>query len=197
MKHKTRPAGLLLGAALLALSVGVHAHGPSGPSGGHSRGGEVRSSADQEQQPWGRAGQARAVTRTVDITLSDRMRFIPDRLEVRQGETLRLRFRNEGALLHEFVLGTPQSLAEHAEQMLKFPGMEHEAPYMAHVQPGGVGEIVWTFNRAGEFGFACLIAGHSQAGMVGHLTVQPGPQGRRSDPGQHSKKEHEHAEHRH
>jgi plastocyanin len=27
------------------------------------------------------------------------------------------------------------------------------------------------FNRPGEFDFACLIAGHYQAGMVGKITV--------------------------
>ncbi|CKT70589.1 Uncharacterized copper-binding protein [Mycobacterium tuberculosis] len=42
---------------------------------------------------------------------------------------------------------------------------------MAHVAPGKTGEIVWTFNRAGEFDFACLIAGHYQAGMVGKVKV--------------------------
>ena len=45
--------------------------------------------------------------------------------------------------------------------------MEHDEPYMAHVAPGKTGEIVWSFNRAGEFDFACLIPGHYQAGMVG------------------------------
>jgi uncharacterized cupredoxin-like copper-binding protein len=49
--------------------------------------------------------------------------------------------------------------------------MEHEEPYMAHVSPGKTGEIVWTFNKAGNFDFACLIAGHYQAGMVGKITV--------------------------
>ena len=39
------------------------------------------------------------------------------------------------------------------------------------VAPGKVGEIVWTFNRPGRFEFACLIAGHFQAGMVGTITV--------------------------
>lgn len=44
---------------------------------------------------------------------------------------------------------------------------------MVHVPPGWTGEILWTFNRAGEFGFACLIAGHYQAGMVGKVSVRP------------------------
>jgi uncharacterized cupredoxin-like copper-binding protein len=55
--------------------------------------------------------------------------------------------------------------------MVKFPGMEHDEPYMAHVPAGKTGEIVWTFNRAGEFDFACLIPGHYQAGMVGKVRV--------------------------
>jgi uncharacterized cupredoxin-like copper-binding protein len=33
--------------------------------------------------------------------------------------------------------------------------------------------MVWNFNRAGTFEFACLIAGHYQAGMVGRITVTP------------------------
>ena len=63
--------------------------------------------------------------------------------------------------------------AKHADLMVKFPNMEHDEPYMAHVPPGKTGEIVWTFNRAGEFEFACLIAGHYQGGMVGTIMVAP------------------------
>ena len=36
---------------------------------------------------------------------------------------------------------------------------------------GKSGEIVWKFNRAGSFDFACLIAGHYQAGMAGTVSV--------------------------
>jgi uncharacterized cupredoxin-like copper-binding protein len=42
---------------------------------------------------------------------------------------------------------------------------------MAHIAPGKMGEIIWTFNRPGEFDFACLIAGHYQSGMVGKINV--------------------------
>ena len=64
--------------------------------------------------------------------------------------------------------------------MVKFPNMEHDEPYMAHVKPGESGEIVWTFNRPGDFDFACLIAGHYQAGMVGKIKVAPAGNGRPS-----------------
>jgi uncharacterized cupredoxin-like copper-binding protein len=50
--------------------------------------------------------------------------------------------------------------------------MAHDEPYMAHVPPGQTRDIVWTFNRAGTFEFACLIAGHYQAGMKGSITVE-------------------------
>ena len=125
----------------------------------------------KEQKDWGIAGDAKAVTRTIEVHMSDAMRFTPALIEVRAGETVRLMHRNDGKVLHEFVLGTKPELDAHAALMLKFPNMEHDEPYMAHVAPGKTGEIVWTFNRAGEFDFACLIPGHYQAGMVGKLRV--------------------------
>ncbi|MCX7277634.1 MAG: plastocyanin/azurin family copper-binding protein, partial [Burkholderiales bacterium] len=59
----------------------------------------------------------------------------------------------------------------HAAMMAKFPNMEHDEPHMAHVGAGQTGTLVWTFNRVGSFDFACLIAGHYQAGMTGKITV--------------------------
>jgi len=124
-----------------------------------------------EEKAFGKAGDPKNVTRTISFTMSDKMRFTPSKITVKQGETIRFVARNEGKIMHEFVIGTMKELKEHAEQMKKFPGMEHEEPYMAHVAPGKTGEIVWQFTKAGEFDFACLIAGHFDAGMVGKITV--------------------------
>jgi len=125
----------------------------------------------KEQTPWGIAGVAKAATRTVQVSMSDQMRFTPDHIEVRQGKTVKFVVRNNGKLMHEFVIGTQAELDKHAALMLRFPDMEHDEPYMAHVGPGKTGQIIWTFNRAGDFDFACLIAGHYQAGMVGKIRV--------------------------
>jgi uncharacterized cupredoxin-like copper-binding protein len=152
-------------AALLAIGGGAAAHGEKA----HAPTGVVK----KEQKPWGIAGDAKAAKRTIAIGMSDDMRFTPDRIEVRQGETVRFVVRNAGKVMHEFVIGTKQELEEHAALMVKFPTMEHDEPYMAHVPPGKSGEIVWTFNRVGEFDFACLIAGHFSAGMVGRIKVLP------------------------
>lgn len=127
----------------------------------------------KEQKDWGIAGDAKAATRTIEVAMLDTMRFAPDRIEVKQGETVRFVVRNDGKVLHELVIGTKPELDKHAAMMVKFPGMEHDEPYMAHVAAGKRGELVWTFNRAGDFDFACLIAGHYQAGMVGKIRVVP------------------------
>jgi uncharacterized cupredoxin-like copper-binding protein len=128
----------------------------------------------KEQKDWGIAGDAKNAKRSIAVGMADNMRFTPDRIQVRQGETLKFVVRNTGKVMHEFVIGTKAENAQHAEMMAKFPNMEHDEPYMAHVPPGKTGEIVWTFNRAGEFEFACLIAGHYQAGMVGTVQVTSG-----------------------
>jgi uncharacterized cupredoxin-like copper-binding protein len=142
----------------------AHAHGDKTHS-------PASSTVRKEQKPWGIAGDARAVSRTIEIRMSDQMRFEPDRIEVRQGETIRFVHKNAGKVKHEFVLGTKKELDEHAALMKKFPDMEHDEPYMAHVDPNKSGEIAWTFNRAGDFDFACLIPGHYEAGMVGKVKV--------------------------
>ncbi len=125
----------------------------------------------QEQKDWGIAGDARDARRTIDVRMLDTMRFEPPHVSVRLNETIRFNIRNTGRQMHEFVLGTKHENEAHAQLMLKFPDMEHDEPYMAHVPPGKAGRIVWHFNRAGTFEFACLIAGHYQAGMTGTIVV--------------------------
>lgn len=156
--------------AALALSVAV----PSLMAHGEAHGDKVKTKSVatvKEQKPWGIAGDAKSVLRTIEVRMTDDMRFSPDRIQVKQGETVRFVMRNMGKMLHEMVIGTQQDLDQHAAMMLKFPDMEHDEPYMTHVKPGQRGQIVWNFNRPGEFQFACLVAGHYQAGMVGTIGV--------------------------
>ena len=120
----------------------------------------------------GQQGDPKKVTRTIRVGMSDKMRFDPESITVKKGETIRFIVANKGAVLHEMVLGTPQALKEHAELMKKHPGMEHDEPNMTHVKPGATGDIVWQFTKAGDFQFACLIPGHFEAGMVGKVSVK-------------------------
>jgi len=162
-------AALLAGAPLAPVA---SAHTQSHQDHGKPGAAGAAAAAQVVETAFGRSGDPAKVTRTIRIDMRDTMRFAPDAIEVRKGETVRLEIVNAGGMLHELVIGTDAELDEHAELMKKFPGMEHDEPYMAHVEPGKAGQIVWQFTKAGEFRFACLIPGHYEAGMVGRITVR-------------------------
>lgn len=126
-----------------------------------------------EETPFGREGDPKKVTRTINVDMSDTMRFAPSELAVKRGETVRFRVKNSGKVMHEMVLGTMDDLKAHAEMMKKHPGMEHDEPYMAHVAPGKTETMVWQFTKAGEFYYGCLVPGHFEAGMIGKVMVKP------------------------
>ena len=125
-----------------------------------------------EPKPFGIAADPGKAKRTIRVGMSDGMRFTPAAITVKQGETVRFVAHNKGKVLHEMVLGTMDELKEHAELMRKFPGMEHDEPHMAHVNPGKSGEIGWRFTKAGTYYFGCLIPGHFEAGMIGKIVVE-------------------------
>jgi uncharacterized cupredoxin-like copper-binding protein len=154
-------APLILSSALAA------AHGDS-----HSSAHKKVNALSREERSFGKQGDPNAASRTVKVEMGDDMRFSPSSLTVSQGETVRFVITNRGAAMHEMVLGTMEELKEHGELMKRFPEMEHDEPYMAHVAPGKTEEIVWKFTNPGQFHFGCLIPGHFESGMVGSITVK-------------------------
>jgi len=151
---------------ILFASGAVRAHGDE----------EEHNSAAQHEDHaagLGRPGNPKKINRTIEITMSDAMRFNPASVSIKRGETIRFLLKNEGKLKHEMVLGTIRELKEHAALMLKFPEMEHADPNQASVEPGKTGELIWQFTKSGTFDFACLQPGHYDAGMKGLLTVTP------------------------
>jgi uncharacterized cupredoxin-like copper-binding protein len=158
MTHRSTSIALLLAlsAALpSAMAAGAHA-------GGH------------DDTAIGEPGQANNATRSVQIDMSDAMRFSPASIDAKQGETIRFIVRNAGKLKHELVLGTAKALKAHNDLMKKHPEMEHADPNMVTVAPGQTGEVVWRFTKAGKVDFACLQPGHFEAGMKGLVRVAAG-----------------------
>lgn len=158
----------LLSAATLALAF---LPGLASAHGNEKHGNKGPRPISAEEHAWGRQGDPKKATRTIAIDMSDAMRFSPAEVRVKRGETVRFVVRNKGAAMHEMVIGTLEELKAHGELMKKFPGMEHDEPYMAHVAPGKAEEIVWSFTKAGEFHYGCLVPGHFDAGMVGRIVV--------------------------
>ncbi len=125
----------------------------------------------EEETAYGKPGHATEVTRTIEVSMGDDMRFKPDKLDIKQGEIIRFKLKNTGTMPHEMVLGTADEIREHAEMMKQMPNMQHTDPNMVRVQPSQTGEIIWDFDLAGDFEYACLIPGHREAGMKGAIHV--------------------------
>lgn len=117
------------------------------------------------------------VDRTQEIRMNDEMRFIPDRIQVRAGETLRLQVFNDGKIPHELVIGADEEIARHAEEMRKGGSPDthsHGTGVSIDLGPGQRGELVVRFAQAATLQMACLIPGHYQAGMKGKVQVLEG-----------------------
>ena len=138
---------------------------------------------------FGAPGNADEVDRTIEVALED-VYFEPESISVKAGETVRFVLTNNGELVHEFNIGTPQMHAEHQEEMQMMVDhgvleadkinfemmkmemedghtMEHDDPNSALLEPKAKGEIIWKFDKAMELEFACNIPGHYDAGMAG------------------------------
>jgi uncharacterized cupredoxin-like copper-binding protein len=151
-----KPSCFLLASIVLAAS--------SAFAGGKHAGGHGEMSI-------GEPGVAAKVTRTIQVDAADNMRFTPESVSVKKGETIRFVIKNSGKIQHEFSLGTEKDLKEHYEMMKKFPEMEHEEPNQVSLKPGQQGEVIWRFTKAGVVNFACLHVGHYEAGMKGEVKV--------------------------
>ena len=149
---------------------------------------EHHSHDDHGQADFGMAGDPSKVTRTIKLSMGDNFRFTPDNISIKQGETIKFVVANMGKIQHEMVIGTLKGIQEHAEMMKQMPGMQHTDPNMISVKPNNKGEIVWTFNKSGQFDFACLQPGHYEAGMKGKLMVIAD----NSQPATKAVKEHDH-----
>lgn len=148
-----------------AVATGLHAAQARAPQD------HKAAPAGAKQEDWGIAGDPRAARRTIEVAVGDAMRFTPSKLQVREGETVRFVVVNRGRQPHEFVVGTRKVLDAHAALMRRFPQMDHDDASAVRVAPGRRKTLAWTFNRPGEFSFACLVPGHYEAGMTGTVKV--------------------------
>ena len=145
---------------------------PAVASHGHDPG-EGHSHADDTA--YGKPGDPKKPARVVQVVFREddgRMLFLPDRLKFKKGEQIRFQLRNNGAVDHEFVVGTVEENLKHMKDMEKNPDMEHDDPNAKRLKPKATGEILWQFTKAGTFDFSCLIPGHRQAGMFGTIVVE-------------------------
>lgn len=119
--------------------------------------------------------------RTIDVTMSDNA-FQPTQLQVNPGETVTLRFKNDGKVTHEAILGDDaMQMAHHAEMTASTEGMAHDG--MGHdgmsetsadavtVEAGKAGELTHRFTESGTVLIGCHEPGHWEAGMKAVIKI--------------------------
>lgn len=103
-------------------------------------------------------GPAGAHAGLVEIAMEE-MRFDPNRIDARVGDTLTLRVVNRGAQRHDLSF-----------QSIHMPSL---AGREAILEPGQSMTLTLTFDQVGEHAFSCTISGHAAAGMTGAVFVRP------------------------
>ena len=100
--------------------------------------------------------------RLVHIDMSDKLKFDPSSLVVAKGETIHFVITNSGTVTHELALGPADKVA--ADQIDGTVVVEAD-----EIEAGMAKDLVYTFDGAGPYGFACHEPGHFEAGMVGTI----------------------------
>jgi uncharacterized cupredoxin-like copper-binding protein len=152
-------------------------------------GGDSDGEAETDGQS---AGGLASDTGTINIEMRDN-EFAPDRIEVSEGETVRLVFRNRGSVTHDAVIGDEAAQQAHEMEMREaeetgddgMGDMEHGTESetsddggMAHgtdgggseesaitVEPGEQGELSYTFTAGDDVLIGCHEEGHYADGM--------------------------------
>jgi Cu+-exporting ATPase len=150
----------LVGIAVLALAIGVAALTFA----------RAQMSSTSPEMGMAAPVDARAVSRTIQVSTTDTLRFSPDVLTVRSGETIAFEISNAGALPHEFFVGTPAEQQAHEREMASGAPM-HAEPGQIDVPAGATVRLVYTFDRPGTLEYGCHVAGHYAAGMRGAITI--------------------------
>jgi uncharacterized cupredoxin-like copper-binding protein len=169
-------ARMLILAAFALIPVAASAHDDADrgamPGTTHGRAEGGLSADGGNAHGAGKPGDPKKASRTIQVVMSDDMKFTPAKVNVKRGETIRFVIRNAGQIKHEMIIGSTAELKEHAEMMRRMPGMEHAEANQVTLDPGKSGELIWQFAKVGAFQFACLQPGHFEAGMMGKVSVK-------------------------
>jgi len=161
-------AGILLIAAAAALGSGPGSLSGQaapwgvGPGGMMGFGAANVSSALDPGSPGFVAGTT-AAPRVVRIIASDALRFYPDVVTVKQGETITFEVTTMGMRSHEFMVGPAADVAADKEGTAE----------VADIGMMSTKSLTYAFNGSGPFAFACHAPGHYEAGMRGAIIVVP------------------------
>jgi plastocyanin len=133
-----------------------------GPGGMMGFGAANVGSAPDPGSPGFVAGTSSA-PRVVRIIASDALRFSPDTVTVKAGETVTFEVTTMGMRSHEFMVGPAADVAVDTAG----------TPEVADIAMMQTRSLTYAFDGPGPFAFACHTPGHYEAGMAGTIVVVP------------------------
>lgn len=110
--------------------------------------------------------------RTVQVEMTDELRFEPAEFTFQAGETVRFEVTNAGQIVHEFLIGDEAAQDEFEMEMSEGDGMAHDTDAGVSVEPGESETFEYTFAEAGELLAGCHEPGHYDGGMKATITVE-------------------------
>jgi uncharacterized cupredoxin-like copper-binding protein len=110
--------------------------------------------------------------RTVQVEMTDELRFEPAEFTVPAGQPLRFEVTNAGEIVHEFLIGDEAAQEEFEMEMSGGNGMQHDTDAGVSVEPGQTETFDYTFEDAGELLAGCHEPGRYDGGMVATITVE-------------------------
>jgi uncharacterized cupredoxin-like copper-binding protein len=117
-------------------------------------------------------GHSAAAVRSVEVSMTDELRFEPDEFTVAAGETVRFVVTNTGESVHEFLIGDEGQQAEFEAQMSAGEEMDHDIRRGVSVDPGQTETFDYGFDDTGHVLLAgCHEPGHYEGGMVATIEV--------------------------
>lgn len=114
---------------------------------------------------------AAGATSTIEVTMTDDLRYEPAEFRVNAGETVRFVVHNAGQAVHEFYVGDEEAQQHHEEEMRE-GGMSHGEAHGVSVEPGATETLEYTFAEAGELLVGCHEPGHYDGGMVARVVIE-------------------------
>lgn len=82
-----------------------------------------------------------------------------DQLVFRAGQAYRFDVRNDGKIVHEFVIEPFAAMDEPLEK-------DGQVSELEDIDPGAGSQLTWTFDAPGPYKMDCHIEGHYEAGMM-------------------------------
>jgi plastocyanin len=103
----------------------------------------------------------------IEVSLLDSLEIKPSKITVEAGKPVRFIITNEGALEHDFFIGSDR------EQKQRESGQGEPGPdrYVA-VPPGETVTLLYVFPSAGKTIAGCVIPGHYSAGMKATIVIE-------------------------